>query len=619
MRTLSFHEAALEVKNSLDITEVVKRHVILKKSGSGWVGCCPFHKEKTPSFHVTPSLGIFKCFGCGEGGNAVSFLMKINNMSYAEVIKQEAYNLGIEIAEGRSDEGFAQKREAALEVLELAANYYHENLLNASEALPARDYLKNRGITAEIIEKYRLGCSLSDYEGLKRHLHDKSTEALEAAGLIVRRKNDLGYYDRFRGRLMIPVINETGKVVAFGARALKDGQNPKYLNSPDTILYNKSKILYGINTAKDAIRREDAALICEGYFDVISLQSAGVENAVASCGTALTEDHVKLLARYTPSRKIFLAFDTDAAGTKATERSAELIKEAFGGLGLIKQFDECYVSPGDDGYACEIRVVAPPEGKDPDEFIREKGAAAYREHLSKAPLLLDYRLSKYLKDPDMSPVGKMKLVKKILPLIEEIDNPLIQNEYVKKICDKLDVKEEILTNELRNVKLETPVNSGNLNSNVTISSNLLEKTQKKLFSLFFKDVSVQKHAKLAEVIRAQNIENEQLNLLKESLDAIIEKVHGEESRDIFEIFENNSETGKLITDLIYVAETELKDVTEENFDEVVSSYAEKLKRIRKHREYREFKRRSKAVNDNETEAEHYQIMLREQIKRKAEN
>lgn len=540
-------------------------------------------------------------------------------MSYAEVIKQEAYNLGIEIAEGRSDEGFAQKREAALEVLELAANYYHENLLNALEALPARDYLKNRGITAEIIEKYRLGCSLSDYEGLKRHLHDKSTEALEAAGLIVRRKNDLGYYDRFRGRLMIPVINETGKVVAFGARALKDGQNPKYLNSPDTILYNKSKILYGINTAKDAIRREDAALICEGYFDVISLQSAGVENAVASCGTALTEDHVKLLARYTPSRKIFLAFDTDAAGTKATERSAELIKEAFGGLGLIKQFDECYVSPGDDGYACEIRVVAPPEGKDPDEFIREKGAAAYREHLSKAPLLLDYRLSKYLKDPDMSPVGKMKLVKKILPLIEEIDNPLIQNEYVKKICDKLDVKEEILTNELRNVKLETPVNSGNLNSNVTISSNLLEKTQKKLFSLFFKDVSVQKHAKLAEVIRAQDIENEQLNLLKESLDAIIEKVHGEESRDIFEIFENNSETGKLITDLIYVAETELKDVTEENFDEVVSSYAEKLKRIRKHREYREFKRRSKAVNDNETEAEHYQIMLREQIKRKAEN
>lgn len=619
MRTLSFHEAALEVKNSLDITEVVKRHVILKKSGSGWVGCCPFHKEKTPSFHVTPSLGIFKCFGCGEGGNAVSFLMKINNMSYAEVIKQEAYNLGIEIAEGRSDEGFAQKREAALEVLELAANYYHENLLNALEALPARDYLKNRGITAEIIEKYRLGCSLSDYEGLKRHLHDKSTEALEAAGLIVRRKNDLGYYDRFRGRLMIPVINETGKVVAFGARALKDGQNPKYLNSPDTILYNKSKILYGINTAKDAIRREDAALICEGYFDVISLQSAGVENAVASCGTALTEDHVKLLARYTPSRKIFLAFDTDAAGTKATERSAELIKEAFGGLGLIKQFDECYVSPGDDGYACEIRVVAPPEGKDPDEFIREKGAAAYREHLSKAPLLLDYRLSKYLKNPDMSPVGKMKLVKKILPLIEEIDNPLIQNEYVKKICDKLDVKEEILTNELRNVKLETPVNSGNLNSNVTISSNLLEKTQKKLFSLFFKDVSVQKHAKLAEVIRAQNIENEQLNLLKESLDAIIEKVHGEESRDIFEIFENNSETGKLITDLIYVAETELKDVTEENFDEVVSSYAEKLKRIRKHREYREFKRRSKAVNDNETEAEQYQIMLREQIKRKAEN
>lgn len=619
MRTLSFHEAALEVKNSLDITEVVKRHVILKKSGSGWVGCCPFHKEKTPSFHVTPSLGIFKCFGCGEGGNAVSFLMKINNMSYEEVIKQEAYNLGIEIAEGRSDEGFAQKREAALEVLELAANYYHENLLNASEALPARDYLKNRGITAEIIEKYRLGCSLSDYEGLKRHLHDKSTEALEAAGLIVRRKNDLGYYDRFRGRLMIPVINETGKVVAFGARALKDGQNPKYLNSPDTILYNKSKILYGINTAKDAIRREDAALICEGYFDVISLQSAGVENAVASCGTALTEDHVKLLARYTPSRKIFLAFDTDAAGTKATERSAELIKEAFGGLGLIKQFDECYVSPGDDGYACEIRVVAPPEGKDPDEFIREKGAAAYREHLSKAPLLLDYRLSKYLKDPDMSPVGKMKLVKKILPLIEEIENPLIQNEYVKKICDKLDVKEEILTNELRNVKLETPVNSGNLNSNVTISSNLLEKTQKKLFSLFFKDVSVQKHAKLAEVIRAQDIENEQLNLLKESLDAIIEKVHGEESRDIFEIFENNSETGKLITDLIYVAETELKDVTEENFDEVVSSYAEKLKRIRKHREYREFKRRSKAVNDNETEAEHYQIMLREQIKRKAEN
>ncbi|MGN0014568.1 MAG: DNA primase, partial [Candidatus Gastranaerophilaceae bacterium] len=409
---LTYQEAVEEIKSRLDIVEVVQRYVVLKKSGANYMGCCPFHKEKTPSFSVNRVKGIFKCFGCGEGGDALSFLMKIQGKNFKEVIEDEAKQLGIELPTTYSGGDFGKKKQAALEAVKKAAEFFHDNLLNSPEAERAREYLKLRAVSGDVIDSYCLGYSLKSFDGLQKYLNIDA-QILESAGLAIKREREKGYFDRFRNRLMIPVYDENGHVVAFGARALEEGQNPKYLNSPDTILYNKSRILYGFDKAKDAIKNTDSVLICEGYFDTISLQSGGVKNAVASCGTALTQDHIRLIAKYSDSRKIYLAFDTDIAGQMATERSAGLIKEAFDGLGDIKQFDSCYLTAGDN-YSCEIRVVTPPEGKDPDEFIREHGGQAYIEYMKKAPLLLDYRLDMLLNSvsSDTSAIEKSNITSK---------------------------------------------------------------------------------------------------------------------------------------------------------------------------------------------------------------
>lgn len=615
MRTVSFAQAAEEVKSSLDIVEVVRRHVILKKSGSGYVGCCPFHKEKTPSFHVNPARGIFKCFGCGEGGNAITFLMKITNSSYPDVIRSEAAALGLEIKEASySDNGYVEKRKGAEEALKRAAQFYFERLQNSPDAELARNYLKNRGISDETVKEYMLGYAPGNFDELQKHLKDIKPEYLEAAGLIVKTENSNTFRDRFRARLIIPIFDERGNVVAFGARALKEGQNPKYLNSPDTILYNKSKILYGIHKAKEAMRTEDFVLICEGYFDVISVQTAGIKNAVASCGTSLTKEHVGMMAKYCPSKKIYLAFDTDAAGQKATERSAGLIKEAFEGLGQIKSFDESFLPVSADKYACEIRVVVPPDGKDPDEYIREYGAEAYIKYIKNAPLLLDYELDKLIESCDMTPTGKLKTVKKILVLTEEIENPLIQNEYIRKISAKLDIYEDLLRKELRNVKHSNSINTGNLKKNVTISSNLLEKAQKKIFSLFFTHVSFEKRQKLAEFIKSEPSVSGSLVKIKDNIDTLLRN----EINDTSEIFSNDEEAANIITELMCKADEE--SVTDDNFDEIFDACLAGLDKIKTELERRELKKKSKEVNNNEIDSVNYQVQLREKLKkRKSEN
>lgn len=255
--------------------------------------------------------------------------------------------------------------------------------------------MTKRGIGTDIIKKFHLGIAPKNYTTLYDELRkDFSNEILEKAGLILKSDKG-GYIDRFRNRVIIPIQNENGDFVAFGARALEEGQNPKYLNSSDSLIYNKSRLLYGLYTAKDAIKADDAVILMEGYFDVISSQAHGIENCVASCGTSLTTDHVKLLSRYTKSRRIYLSFDTDSAGQKATARGAQIIRDVFKGLGDIKQFDESYVSSDKDKYACEIRVIAPPEGKDPDEFVRSVGADAYKMYMESAPLFIDFQLQIY--------------------------------------------------------------------------------------------------------------------------------------------------------------------------------------------------------------------------------
>ena len=415
MTKKTYTEAIDEIRNRLDILDVVQSRVVLKKRGTNYWGCCPFHNEKTPSFCVSPQKGIFKCFGCGEGGDAISFLMKINNQSFNEVIKDLAQQFGIELPAYNADsKKYGDEKRKIKDILEKACKYYHNNLLTLDEAKPALEYLEKRGITKEIIDEYKLGYSKKGYTELISHFKsDYTPDILEKAGLTVKTEKSENI-DRFRHRIMIPIRDESSNVIAFGARAIEANQNPKYLNSPDTVLYNKSRILYGIDTAKKQIMADDYVVIMEGYFDVISSQAAGLKNAVASCGTALTVDHIKLIAKYSRNRKIYLAFDTDSAGLKATQRSSDVIKEAFRGLGNIKIFDQTYSSLNDDKYTCEIRVIAPFDSKDPDEYIREYGIEQYKNYIKKAPLLLDFELNQALKDynPDFSPTDKLKLVKK---------------------------------------------------------------------------------------------------------------------------------------------------------------------------------------------------------------
>ena len=322
----TYSECVDEIRNKLDILDVVQSHVVLKKKGANYWGCCPFHNEKTPSFSVNVQKGIFKCFGCGEGGDAISFLMKINNQTFSEVIKDLAVQFGIELphTKGGTKE-FTEEKQLVKNLLKKACDFYHNNLYTVPEAKKALEYLEKRGITKEIIEEYSLGYSPKGYTDFQNHFKaDFTPTVMEKAGLTVKtEKGDT--VDRFRHRIMIPIRDTDGNVIAFGARAIEEGQSPKYLNSPDTLLYNKSRILYGINYAKEEIVKEDYVVIMEGYFDVISAQAAGLKNTVASCGTALTVDHVRLIAKYSKSRKIYLAFDTDSAGLKATQRSTDIM------------------------------------------------------------------------------------------------------------------------------------------------------------------------------------------------------------------------------------------------------------------------------------------------------
>ncbi len=450
----SYARVVEEIKNRLDIVDVISKYVVLKKSGHNFMGLCPFHNEKTPSFTVTPSRQIFKCFGCNEGGDVIAFLMKINNQSFIEVIKEQAAALGIELPEysGENSTNKKEEQERLKDALYDAMEFYYNNLQNNEGALK---YLEKRGVGELAIGKFFLGLAPNSNFELKKYLRTKgyTNDEMYKAGLLYEKNGE--YLDRFKNRIIIPIFDVNSKPVAFGARAIMEGQNPKYLNSPESVCYNKSSTLFGLNYAKEAIRAEDSVIIMEGYFDVISAQISGVKNVVASCGTALTPQHIKLLSRYTSSRKIYLAFDADGAGRKATKSGALVIKEIFKGLGDIKQTDVSYAKTLDRN-VCEIRVVEQIGGKDPDEYIREFGADSYKEQIKHAPLLLDYELEQVTKkySPSLSPQEKSVLVQQIADILKEIQNPVILSDYVRTIAFKIDVDELILKKEVLNVQNE---------------------------------------------------------------------------------------------------------------------------------------------------------------------
>ena len=626
----TWNDAVDEIKSRLDIVDVISKYVILKKRGANYLGLCPFHNEKTPSFIVSPQKGIFKCFGCGKGGDAISFLMEIKGQSYSETIKDLADQFNVELPRGNSNYEKAKDKKAKIyEILEKAKNYYTETLLNKPEAKAAYDYLMKRGITEDTIKKYGLGYSYNSYDALIKYLKEYEVGILIESGLVVNNEEKMSYYDRFRDRLMIPIFDEKNQVVAFGSRTLKkDFDGPKYINSPDTPVYNKSKILYGFNFASKEIKNRDSVLIMEGYFDVITAQVNGVGNAVATCGTALTPEHVKLISHYCASRKIYLAFDTDNAGQNATNRGAEIIKEQMSSLGTVKQydalndFDEINTALDEDKYSCEIRVVSPPEGKDPDEYIREYGGEKYLEHVQKAPLLIDYKLNKILTKmkPSMSPTEKLKLVKEICPVLNEINNKIAKNEYIKLVSSSLRIDENSLRSELSKMRIREPYDlkesSPNVKKIVTKSSNLMEKSQKNLLSLYLTMEGILNKELLSETIKNVKFEDENLEILKETLDKLSFTTNNIKvlTDSLYSQFAEDNEKKEIITDLIYLADT-FKDLKDADFALALSENISNIEKYNNKKIKEELIIQNKnSVKDEESEIE-YQKKLVEKLKK----
>ncbi len=415
-----------EVRRSADIVRVVEGRVALKKFGASYKGLCPFHNEKTPSFNVRAEPPLFHCFGCGEGGDVFKFVMLSEQMSFPEAVETLARRFGVPLPERSGQESAEnQRREQLFAALEAAALHYQDALwTNAGTA--AREYLLGRGFERETLEKIRAGAARDSWDDLLVTLRRKfGIDVLLEAGLVLARQDGSGHYDRFRGRAVFPILDESGRVCGFGARSL-DGSEPKYLNSPESPVYQKSKVLYGLSWAKSAIRREGRAVLMEGYLDVARAIEHGVGEAVATCGTALTPQHARALRRHT--EKVAVNFDQDAAGQKAAEKSLEILA----------------------GEALKVQVVELPEGDDPDTFLKAKGGDAYRERLAAAPVHMEWLIRRAGAGHDLTtPAGKAEYLNALLPALSRIASEVERAAWVPRIAEVGHLDERATAHELR--------------------------------------------------------------------------------------------------------------------------------------------------------------------------
>jgi len=419
---------AERVKQQADIVRVIGEFVRLKKSGQNFTGLCPFHGEKTPSFSVNQAKQFYYCFGCGAGGDIFKFVMETEKVTFPDAVRAVAEKFGIAIptAKERTPEERQknQQRTSLVEMHREAAAFFAQQLNNSPEGKAAKGYLLDRGLDSEAMTRFGIGFAPSGGEALVRTMKQKYPEkVLEASGLFSRDPNGR-FFDRFRRRVMFPIANDTGKIVAFGGRALGDDL-PKYLNSPETPIYSKSNLLYHLDRAKEALRQKDFAVLVEGYMDAIAVARAGISNVVASCGTSLTEPQVKLLSRFT--RRIIVNYDPDTAGQAATERSLTLLLEQ----------------------GVEVRVLALPGGKDPDSFIKSEGAAAYTKLLNEAPPYVDYLISRARKMDMSTAEGKLRAVNFLLPYVQRVPDRILRSEWATRIAQQLRIEEPVLRESMR--------------------------------------------------------------------------------------------------------------------------------------------------------------------------
>lgn len=416
-----------QVSAETDILSVVSSYVPLRRKGNRYWGCCPFHHEKTASFQVKPDEGFFYCFGCHVGGNAFKFISLIENINYYEAVKRQAEKLGIPIPTAeQSPQEIARENHLndLRKIHEMAGSFYHNCLTKTGYGKDGLEYLHGRGITDQIIEEFKLGFAPDAWNKLSTAFLKRGVPAklLLDGGLGMMRQGG-GVYDRFRNRVMIPIMDERGRIVAFGGRVLGQGE-PKYLNSPETAIFNKRKLLFGLDKAKKAIQQEGFALVVEGYMDAISVYAAGVHNVVASLGTAFTQEQCRHIMRY--GAELYFCYDSDAAGQNATVRGLSIARST----------------------GAKVKVVSIPDGKDPDEFIRKHGVEAFRELLKKALPLVDFYIEYVKSKVDISRLeGKLQALNELMPLLSSIRGDNVErNVYVRKLSSLLDMDESEILN-----------------------------------------------------------------------------------------------------------------------------------------------------------------------------
>lgn len=419
-----------EVRRASDIVDVIAGYVRLKKAGKNFLGLCPFHTEKTPSFNVSPERQMYHCFGCGVGGNVFTFVMEYEKVSFVEAVRTLADRAGIALPlAGAEQQGQETEVETLYTICRAAAKMFYENMTRTVEGQLAREYFRHRGFSDETIRTFGLGYSLNSWESMLRLAEREKfpLELVEKAGLIIKREDGSGYYDRFRGRAMFPIFSVTGRVIGFGARKLReDDQIPgKYINSPETPIYIKSRSLYGIHHAKDALREKEFAILVEGYADLISVYQAGIRNVIASSGTALTEEQINLIGRY--AKRITLVYDADSAGSKAALRGVDLILEQ----GL------------------EVRIAQLPEGEDPDSFVKKHGGPAFEKLVEGAVSFIDFKANMFRAEGKFdSPEGQAEAIRSIVESVAKVKDELKRSFYIKSLAARYGVYESTLYREL---------------------------------------------------------------------------------------------------------------------------------------------------------------------------
>jgi DNA primase len=488
------------VRDSIDIVDLVSGYVALKKTGKNHVGLCPFHAEKTPSFSVNPDKQIFHCFGCGAGGDAFKFLELQEGMTFPDAVKQLAHRAGISLPDDRSfhkDKKAEDERAALLAIAAEAAAYFSRELEGPAGAA-ARTYLVKRGVSEATIHHFTLGYSRPEWDGLLRHMKQKgfAPALLEKAGLIVRRSEGDGHYDRFRGRIIFPIRDIGGNVIAFGGRVMDDSL-PKYLNSPETPLYSKSNVLFCLDKAKDPGRKLGYFIIVEGYLDALACHQYGAKNAVATLGTALTDGHLRLIRRF--AKNVVLIFDPDPAGVKAALRSIDL----FATSGM------------------KVNVVSLPDGDDPDTFLNKKGYEAFAACLKQSVKYMDFVLQQVVQSTPTDSIDvKIAKAGEMLAAVAKLPSGIERDHYLKKTAEALDLDEQVLRQEMPHGR-EPRQGSAAPGQAAPASSSRRPKAEETLLHLMLRDEGIAKNLK--SQIRPQDFTDPLYRRAAERVFAVLEE------------------------------------------------------------------------------------------------